>query len=737
MNYNPPSELVEKFNPGNFIPGLVSNYTPIDDIKSLNMPADFNKYLRIAGNGVVTATAQLNSAQTLQVCNSIPTDGRYIFNSVYNAVQYANTIATQLANVQILITETMYETKSVTLNSYVSITSQNYNNAFSPSIILVAEVGSYWIRLKGLASISRCTIVANNLCDYAIDVSQSNAGEISAQETAAVYNARIAGLRVANNSVCFLILSAFSNTAALSAGALVQSGGFLILVSSAFLNIPYGIKLDGGLCWCTGLICQSCSSDAIKLENSSFISISGGIMLYNTNCLNIATSSQIDIMAYSFLKGTNTAILTADATARVNISSVLSYENSAQFTLPTNRQYINLCFTESDIDRGIGLKTFSNNIVGDKNFPSGAYFGNGFLNRMGVSILKNAGGFVDVSSALSLSSQTITSLIGRIVGNAIYIGDSASKFYILDVNITAALVSGTGVLQPQYWDGATWTNFNTMSMQTASPYRTYANSLFSAVEAQQIYFDARLSTTAYNWSITSVNGISGYWMRFIITIANITTAPSISFLNLLYNSKKITSTGFELLYGGARVFKSLAYDTANIWATGASAPGNQDLYFSNNLQVQKQNNSFSNAGTKNFGLCIFLPSDFDSSSPLRLKFAFSSASNAAAQGAFLLSISVTAATTTNLVYTVNPGAGVPTDQIISSSLTPNQTDGTRLAFGSVDIPLPTIISRDASGNNNFLLCLNILRLVGANGNVMNLSNVAINYLSFSSGAIFI
>ncbi len=199
-----------------------------------------------------------------------------------------------------------------------------------------------------------------------------------------------------------------------------------------------------------------------------------------------------------------------------------------------------------------------------------------------------AGTWADLSSTLADPSSGIETLFPGVgVNNALYVGGTQMAFSGFTIQITTAMVLGAGSVDVQYWDGVAWTS-TTHSTQKGGPnYTRYRNVFFTPSATPEVLEFRLNSPEIYNNIATKVlNGITAYWVRFIIT-GGITTAPDAQFIFLHGNSAKITTDGTIQYLSRARMLRRV---DVNINTPDATTPATiTDTAISANVSISEYN----------------------------------------------------------------------------------------------------------------------------------------------------
>jgi hypothetical protein len=261
--------------------------------------------------------------------------------------------------------------------------------------------------------------------------------------------------------------------------------------------------------------------------------------------------------------------------------------------------------------------------VGNPIRPSESVFGEGdsYVNGMKVYTY-NGSAYANVSTAAASSTGSTFTFPNTNVNTAIYIASSLQATdYIKHSGIKVLLESlgdiGSGEIVTEYWNGASWAEFNSMVTESSAPYFPYAKNYFQQLNSQIRYNPLMVND---NWTKNDdpSDGQDLYWIRFRIK-TSITTSPVFQQIKLHSSRMEINSDGWPEYFGNSRPIGLLPWDLGLAEAAAAS-PLDQDLYISDNLDIGRRENLFSNTATDRIGFNAYLPLDLDTSSPIRLRF---------------------------------------------------------------------------------------------------------------------
>jgi hypothetical protein len=481
-------------------------------------------------------------------------------------------------------------------------------------------------------------------------------------------------------------------------GVLVQNGGFLDAT---------GIQFEAGLV-------------AVRAENGLNCHIVGGTMI---NCVNGVEILNTPTALYSIQTQLNTGI---DLTIEDEISPVVSTGcsfNTDKLSLPSNVENISLQYFDDSLDNERGFHTIGNMIVGDIKHPAEVFLGNGSTNIQDLVVLQFDGAtYTDITASMSPSDLTPALVFDSgAIGDITYVGND-THFSGLRVDISTIMASGavfpTLPVSVQYWDGLAWVEFTHMSAQHFFPHASHANNLFSVIEQQDIRFNNDIVLGE-----TVVNGITKYWMRFVVT-TTLTTNPALLNMKIFGSTTLFTFDGFQLYYGKARPVREVAFDTSWIVAKNPGAPTSQNVWASKNLWMNRDNNSYAPGEIATFA--FYVPATFDSSTPLHFEFAFISDNIAATQADFQFNLIYACYLEGQPMFTTSAAAPATTveETTLLVALTPDQTAGNNLAIQRVDVDL-SYCRASIAGNIEEILMFRMERLVDGNANNCVFTNIGI------------
>jgi len=215
------------------------------------------------------------------------------------------------------------------------------------------------------------------------------------------------------------------------------------------------------------------------------------------------------------------------------------------------------------------------------------------------------------------------------VNTAIYFGDTDSiKFYGIGYTMGATPINlGTGSIVWEYYDGGTssWLAFNTLN--TLAEYSNSQNkNSFTGTSGKKyaIRFDHNIkigvkesSSSATGWVPTSVNSVTGYWIRVRIATA-ITTSPVFSLPRMKGNYSGFRKNGTRAFQGEARGLNTILVEQG----ANAGSTANASLSVSTNIDFSFRENSFVDGYVDRMYFKILITPSMDTSCGLNIIFGF-------------------------------------------------------------------------------------------------------------------
>lgn len=274
-----------------------------------------------------------------------------------------------------------------------------------------------------------------------------------------------------------------------------------------------------------------------------------------------------------------------------------------------------------------GTRVVGQLAVGSVRHPAEAVFGGGdsYTNQMRALREAAGGGFTDVTAELrTLGGAPIPIFDGTAINNFFYVGMEGGTLpttqfggYKAEFGSGISINLGTGALTWQYWNGSAWTDMNILWTQADAPHLPLAQDAFTLVGAVTDYHVRFNGVVRNTWQTTTVNGITGFWVRVFISTP-ITTVPTLDRVKLHTDRTEINADGFQEYFGLAQPFLRAPFDVN--WFTGAAnSPGNQDLFLDDSIAVGRVENEFVAGVLDRSGFVLELPEEIDTSRPLRLR----------------------------------------------------------------------------------------------------------------------
>jgi hypothetical protein len=260
--------------------------------------------------------------------------------------------------------------------------------------------------------------------------------------------------------------------------------------------------------------------------------------------------------------------------------------------------------------------------IGTVNEPTNVAIGEGRYNTDTFVVFQNdnleAGTWTDVTEeARSIEGSAFDMFAGTAAANCLYIGaDTIQRGVKLNV-ITAVVAGDVGPTDAvaEYWDGSAWVEFNFMCNESATPFYFLTTPMVNMAGKYQVRFGLHGATTAAK---KTLNGEEKFWCRWRIINAW-SSLPELEYIKLHTNSTEINKDGFLEYFGDARPIDKLDWSIV-MTEPANSSPDNQDVYMSDKLGVGRVENRFKDNTVDRIGLNEFLPTDIDTSFPIKIKF---------------------------------------------------------------------------------------------------------------------
>lgn len=260
-----------------------------------------------------------------------------------------------------------------------------------------------------------------------------------------------------------------------------------------------------------------------------------------------------------------------------------------------------------------GVKIVGELSVGHPYRPSESCFGEGDSSVLDMFVFSNdngtSGTWVDnTAAAKSVVGSTFSMFQGVAAENCCYVGNTERTFPGVKVEgLLPALDIGTGSLVVEYWNGA-WTEIHVMETNADPPFDQHADALFQTTGNIQVRLD-----DVTDWSLTTLNTVNAYWLRFRIVTA-VTTAPTAERIKCHTNRAEINRDGFTEFFGGAEQTRQISLSPLAILAGFSASSYIVDAHPDTRLQlwyVRRDNNKKDGSGS-NFQL----PRGLDTSKPI-------------------------------------------------------------------------------------------------------------------------
>lgn len=235
--------------------------------------------------------------------------------------------------------------------------------------------------------------------------------------------------------------------------------------------------------------------------------------------------------------------------------------------------------------------------------------------------------YIDISADAASDAGSQFTFANNAVNNAIYCTlakEQNGVKYIpkgLKVKMETAGSYNSGELVFEYFTGLTWSPLNVMAIKDVKPYYSHADQPFQSTtgQSEQIYFNIK---SALDWADTDPMslGTAYKWFRIRLT-TSVATLPVFEQFKVHTSRSETNPDGFVQKFGDGRTRKDLGWSLGDLEAANNS-PDNADVYPSDNLGVGRIENLFQDGTTDRAALNIRLPKDLDTSSPIKLRWSF-------------------------------------------------------------------------------------------------------------------
>jgi len=226
--------------------------------------------------------------------------------------------------------------------------------------------------------------------------------------------------------------------------------------------------------------------------------------------------------------------------------------------------------------------------------------------------------------------------------DALYVGNTSAiplSFPGLKIFLTKSITLSSGVLEDsilwEYWDGSAWVVLPLMSTQGDSPYGSFADETYGYNDAtvgnpNAVAFQYRFGNIL-DWATTSVNGVTGYWVRTrAITVANINQIPVIEQFKLHTNRSEINKDGYLEFFGAARPTRKMFINSKMIYEPGGggftnpSNPSAQRIVPASGMTANIKDGQMNDGIDVAQSFVLEMPNDLDTSEIIQMKITFTS-----------------------------------------------------------------------------------------------------------------
>lgn len=497
------------------------------------------------------------------------------------------------------------------------------------------------------------------------------------------------------------------NSGAGDANIKVSPGAHLSVFGSNtrdMLTTSRTVHVDGGLLHLfSGNFDGGNTTDGVYVENDGICYAQGCHFYGQVNAFHVAaTGGTIYALACDVLDTQAWDILLEGGTSSTLFigGTVIEREKVSQ---ATGTRITGSASTRTPGDAG--TQAYGEGSFGTPEQPAEMAIGEGDSNTRNMLVLSDDGtgtSFVNNTVAASSDSGSTFSLLQGVALNQVaYFGNTTRQFTgIKTGGGGTALDLGVGAVVWEFWDGVTWTAFRIFVTDASSPYAQKASNAFAiTATADQIRFDT--VTINSSWVITTVDGISGYWVRVRVTSA-ITTVPVLQRIKLGTNRTEINSDGVVEFFGAAEPLRVLPHvNLAAIVDLQGASPSNVNINYSANIVLTPVENSFNNGAHDGVGIEFRLPNMVDTSRLATLRVGFVPSNNTAGTVDFTCTLVRIPATGAILNGTL--------DEVVTGNLVPialTTRDVVYTAQIEVDLSLFAnedkvvfALRRDASGSN--------------------------------------
>jgi len=428
--------------------------------------------------------------------------------------------------------------------------------------------------------------------------------------------------------------------------------------------------------------------NGVIMRNSSRCNVTGVTIVGATNGVAVETSSNAVINATVFNCGTGLKV-SGNASIATLISSLFKDSTTLNIEVTDSPTVRGIILTDTNLielsptatvilstiddfegDEALGI--LGELHVGDPSNPSETAIGEGDSYVKGILVYTyNGSVYTDVSAAAASATGSTFAFPNTSVNTAIYWASTLNtpdgldtvKHHGLKLLIDTAQSGGTIIFE--YYNGASWVEFNAMCTGGDSPYYPAAEDYFGSTGSCQIRYDVTVPNDSWAKNDDPSVGTDYYWIRARISSV-LTTAPIMEQSKLHSSRMEINGDGWPEYFGNARPTGKLPWSVADIFSTPPSV-ANSSIFYSDNIDIGMTYNLLTSGDRVGFqGVAPF---DFDSSSPIRVRIAF----RGAAVTGVSYTIRWTYATPGSSVYSSAVGAPAthPNEQTLSDTALTN------------------------------------------------------------------
>lgn len=470
-----------------------------------------------------------------------------------------------------------------------------------------------------------------------------------------------------------------------------------------------------------------------RVANDSILNVNSGRAVTTQVGFDIQDSAQVYASDVDLSQGITTPVITVGSLCLARLVGCIYDQSQVQVEDPDTYSVF-VDSTEPGENRFIMSNELSVGLP-ESGKETSLGQGDSYVRGMLVYTEASGGGFTDVTTAAASTDGSTFAFPGTAANNAVYVasdlidqstGDYKRTFGLKIITTTAAV---GGEIVAEYWNGASWIEFNHMSSQSADAFLPYAKQIFQRTGSEQIRFNPEIFLSwAKNDPISS--GTSRFWVRLRV-VSTLTTAPVFQQFKLHTSRTEINEDGFMEFFGTARPIKTLPFDVGSLQAANSS-PSNQDLWIGDNLGVGRIENQFEFGTVDRIGLVRPFPNDIDTSAPVRLTLWLHTDLTDLAPD---LSFTVRWAHTQNGNAVYDSTASAPTtavnQQTLTQTITPPVIDTQFSMEFSLDIS--DIVPERSGSNEGDLFWLSIQRNNDGNFNDVSLIQIKLDYLSWRLG----